>query len=1010
MRRKVFLLILLLSVLIGGLAMAFLKSLSPTRPLIYGYCLAEDAIVNPVMEDELRLLDYLILNACRLDDVGRLTPFYDKSLIDLALRYRVKLILMVNSEALHWPMDTLGDAITDPSNRDRFIDDLITELNTRGYSGISFDLQDLGGPISGVSFLKEAYQKFHEKGYEVLVILRPSDAKTLTLEFQDFLDHAILLTFPENPLEMPQGAINQTLSTLPLPREKLVVALGSFGKNLEEATGDYGNTMGFSQFLALAKKTGADIQWRGEMDGLSFYYSEAGKNLIAWFLDAPAAYNTARNLVGQNLAGYAVWGIGLEDPSIWQIVRCLEEREFPDPMSLSRIPYPSQIDHSGEGDILQIMSPPMEGQRKMVLDEHGYIREVALITCPHSLSLVKCGAPGAKQILLTFDDGPDPRYTPRVLDILKEEEIKAVFFVIGRHGLLYPNLLKRIYEEGHEIGNHTFNHKNPAKTSAFRLKLELEAAQLVIQSTTGRSTILYRPPENKGLSHSLSADIAPSHRAQELGYVIVDQSIDPLDWTRAEPETIVERILSEVESGHTILLHDGGGDRENTVRALPLLIEALRDRGFSFVTPSSLLDRTRDDIMPPVNTSDNLLLEYAQTVFCIIRGFYIGFTWACLFATAVGIFRLFFLILFALRHYRRKPRFSTERPRVSVIIPAYNEEEMIYEAVRSVIDNDYPDFEIIVVDDGSTDNTGRIVLEAFGHDRRVHLITQDNCGKASALNVGVNASNGKIVLAMDGDTSLDRKALSLLVAYFEDPTVGAVSGNVRVRNRHSPLTLFQHIEYVTGFNLERRAFSELNCITVVPGAIGAWQRESIVKAGGFKSDTLAEDADLTMTLLRQGDRVIYEQNAIAYTEVPIDLKSLINQRFRWCYGTLQCLWKHRGALLNPRLKSLGFVALPHIWLFQYGFQTLSPLIDMFFITSLMVGNIVHPALFYLAFFLIDLVASLTAFNLGKEEPRPLFWLFLQRVAYRFLMVFVVVRSLVFALKGEPVGWGKAHRR
>ena len=201
-----------------------------------------------------------------------------------------------------------------------------------------------------------------------------------------------------------------------------------------------------------------------------------------------------------------------------------------------------------------------------------------------------------------------------------------------------------------------------------------------------------------------------------------------------------------------------------------------------------------------------------------------------------------------------------------MLIPGYNEETVICRTIESVLASDYEHFEVIFVDDGSADNSYELARARFADEPRLTCIRKENGGKSSALNCGLEAAKGEIFIAIDADTLFDKNAIRLMARYFQDPTVAAVSGNVKVGNRRGLLTTWQHCEYVTGFNLERRAYSELNCITVVPGAIGAWRTAAVREVGGFQTDTLAEDADLTLSLLEKGYRIEFEEDAKAYTE------------------------------------------------------------------------------------------------------------------------------------------------
>jgi peptidoglycan-N-acetylglucosamine deacetylase len=264
-----------------------------------------------------------------------------------------------------------------------------------------------------------------------------------------------------------------------------------------------------------------------------------------------------------------------------------------------------------------------------------------------------------------------------------------------------------------------------------------------------------------------------------------------------------------------------------------------------------------------------------------------------------------------------------------------------------------------------------------------------------------------------------------LARCFVDPKIGAVAGNAKVGNRINTVTRWQALEYITAQNLDRRAFASLNCITVVPGAVGAWRKSLLESAGGFSSDTLAEDQDLTLRVRKLGYKIGYEETAIAWTEAPDTLKGLSKQRFRWSFGTLQCMWKHKGALFNPRYGSLGLIAMPNVWVFQILFPLISPAMDLLMLWSLLtaaINRLEHGAeynasnlkqvLFYYALFLlVDWSASAFAFVLEKREQWSLlWWLFIQRFGYRQVMYGVMVKSVVAAGRGGLVGWGKLERK
>jgi cellulose synthase/poly-beta-1,6-N-acetylglucosamine synthase-like glycosyltransferase len=309
----------------------------------------------------------------------------------------------------------------------------------------------------------------------------------------------------------------------------------------------------------------------------------------------------------------------------------------------------------------------------------------------------------------------------------------------------------------------------------------------------------------------------------------------------------------------------------------------------------------------------------------------------------------------------------------------------------------------------------------------VAVYKKQNGGKAAALNYGWQRSKGEVIIALDADTLFEPETIGALAHRFADPRIGAVAGNAKVGNRINVVTKWQALEYVTSQNFDRRAFASLNCITVVPGSVGAWRRQVLEEAGGFSPDTLAEDQDLTIQVRKLGYTIGYEENAIGLTEAPDSLRNLAKQRYRWSFGTLQCMWKHKSVLLNPRYGAFGFIAMPNVWIFQVFFPLISPLMDLMFIWTMamaLVTSLEHQkeyahtptnlneVLFYYALFLaVDWFGAFAAFLMEKrEEKRLLGWLFIQRFGYRQVMYWVMVRSVVSALRGALVGWGKLERK
>jgi len=371
------------------------------------------------------------------------------------------------------------------------------------------------------------------------------------------------------------------------------------------------------------------------------------------------------------------------------------------------------------------------------------------------------------------------------------------------------------------------------------------------------------------------------------------------------------------------------------------------------------------------------------------------------------------LLLLGRRTHRRRAAGRSWGPPVtepvSVVVPAYNERQGIAAAVRSLAGADHlGGVEVVVVDDGSTDGTGDIV-QALALPN-VRLLRLPNGGKPRALNAGVAAARHDLIVMVDADTVFAPDAVGWLVQPFADPTVGAVAGNLKVGNRGRAVARWQHIEYVVGFNLERRFYDALECIPTVPGAIGAFRRAALADAGGMSADTLAEDTDLTMTLLRLGWRVVYEDRARAWTEVPATLPELFRQRLRWTYGTIQAMWKHRRSMGERGASGrFGRLCLPILAAFGVGVPLLSPVVDAFLLYALFMLDAAATAAVCLVMLGVQLLTALVAFRLDGERPGPLWELPLQQLVLRHLLLAVLVTSGVVALTGGRLRWRKPTR-
>ncbi len=613
-------------------------------------------------------------------------------------------------------------------------------------------------------------------------------------------------------------------------------------------------------------------------------------------------------------------------------------------------------------------------------------------------------------VALTFDDGPDPRWTPAVLDVLRREDVSATFFVTGAAAAEHPELVRRLLDEGHEIGLHTWTHSELSGQPAWRARLELSLTQLAVARATGRTTALVRPPYSSTAQAVSPADRAVLERAAEDGFVVVLADRDPRDWSSPGSAAVVAGGGPGASTaGAVVLLHDGGGNRADTVAALPDLIADYRGKGFSFTTVSGGLGLSPTAAVRPAGA---FAVAEGQVLVAAVRGsgwLVDAVNLLVLPLAALMLLRTVLVLALAGRHVRT----STARvgegdwtPPVSVIVPAYNEAVGIEAAVRSLVASTYKgELEVVVVDDGSTDGTAELAraLDLPG----VTVVSQANGGKAAALAAGTRLARHDLLVMLDGDTVFEAETIRWIVQPLRDPRVGAVSGNTKVGNRKGLLGRWQHLEYVMGFNLDRRMLDLFGCIPTVPGASGAFRRQALDAAGGMSLDTLAEDTDITMAITRAGYRVVYEERARAWTEAPLTWRDLWRQRYRWSYGTLQCVWKHRGAVRERN--ALGLIGIPYMLTVQVLLALLSPLVDVFALYGLLFGDGLHVALFWGGFQLLGLVSAAYALRLDNESLKPLWVLPLQQLVYRQLMYLVVISSVVAALSGIHLPWHKLER-
>ena len=618
-------------------------------------------------------------------------------------------------------------------------------------------------------------------------------------------------------------------------------------------------------------------------------------------------------------------------------------------------------------------------------------------------------------IALTFDDGPDPLWTPRVLEILAKHRARATFFVVGAQVARNPGLTRQLLRQGHELGVHTFTHPQLARLPSWRRRLEYAQTQDTVAYTTGVTTPLVRLPYSSGVDAVDDSEWAVSREAGRWGYLPIFNDVDSRDWARPGVASIVHDATPEGDSGAVVLMHDGGGDRAQTLTALDRLIPSLQKRGYRFTTVSEGLGGAVPDLDRGRDPSQAQVVRGAVLVWGVtITDWAMRVLWFLLVVVGVlTLARTLLMFAIALRHARRRraPAWSWGAPvttPVTVVVPAFNERDTIAATVRSLAASTHPGVEVLVVDDESSDGTADVVRRLDLPSVRVVQVPAG--GKAAALNAGLALARHPIVVMVDADTVVPPDAIGRLVQPFADPSVGAVAGNVKVGNRRGLIGRWQHIEYVIGFNLDRRLYDALGCMPTVPGALGAYRRDAVRQAGGLSRATLAEDTDLTMALHRAGWRVVYEETAVARTEAPSTLGDLWRQRYRWSYGTMQAMWRHRRSIVERGASGrFGRRGLPFIALFTVLLPLCGPVLDVFAIYGLVFLDRAETAVAWLAVLVIQVVTAVLAFRLDREPLRPLWALPIQQVVYRQVMYLVLLHSAATALSGGHLKWQKLRR-
>ncbi|MFZ1576596.1 MAG: glycosyltransferase [Chromatiaceae bacterium] len=943
-----------------------------------------------------------------------------------------------------WQPEAVETLLTGPlAQQELLAANLVVALQEIGAAGVLIDWQQIDPHYREAltALLARVAAALHANDLELWLSV-PARRQLSLLDLEPLAAHVdrfVAALYDENAELSPPGPVasqaffNGWLDTLVKgygAPSQWVIGIGAYGYDWREGE-EEASLISFADAMARASRSAqAELAFDPPTRNPRFDYTDQATVHRIWFLDAVTFLNQLTASRASQVGGIAIFRLGTEDPDIWPVLGFDTAKPLP-PENLAQLETLSPgeaMAHIGKGSLISIDDQRADGLRRVTWGQDnlgGILANARYEKFPGYLTLVHEGAGPRDAVAITFDDGPDPKWTPALLDILKAEGVRATFFLIGANMEEHPELVQRIIREGHLIGVHTYTHPNIAKVSEERAMLELNATQRLTESITGLSTILFRPPYNADTNPHSTEELVPIQIAQNLGYLTVTEDIDTEDWDQPGVDVMLDRVRKgRQEGGGIVLLHDAGGDRSQTVEALPEIIHYLKVRGDTILPLPEILGIPAAQLMPPLPANQQPIIRMISDGGFEIIHAVSNFLWTLLIlATALTILKTLMVAGLALRSRRAGclARAASQWPSaecppescppVSVLVAAYNEAKVIRQTLKTLLATGYPGpMEVIVVDDGSRDGTGDIVAAMARDDDRIRLVRQVNLGKARALIKGLQEVRHGIVVSLDADTQFQPDTITELVRPFADPRVGAVSGRARVGNLETLFARFQALEYSCGFNLDRRAYDQLNCITVVPGAVSAFRLDAIRAAGGISTDTLAEDTDLTLSLHRQGYRIRYAPQAVAWTEAPETARTFARQRFRWAFGTLQCLWKHRDLLFALRHGALGWFSLPNAWFFNFVLVAIGLLVDVVLLAAL----ILNPTnlLLYIYFFTFiasDMLLAAVAYWIEREPLRQVWLILPMRIIYRPVFNYAVAKAILKALKGVWVGWGKLDR-
>ncbi|MDX1779740.1 MAG: glycosyltransferase [Thalassovita sp.] len=907
----------------------------------------------------------------------------------------------------------------------RFFTDLETLSLTNVDGGLCLDLSNHSDfPAESLAPVIRAMRaKLAPEGLQSCLIGRAEAGFWAARDLMDLVDHAVALGFrapiaPSEPIA-PQAWLETSLPRVQdqIRPDSLSIAYATFGEAWASGS-RLPERVTFAEAMLRTHLHGGGSGFSADPGNTAIRYLDSNRRINqVWLSDAAAIHNAHQIVPG---APVVLWPIGYEDPAVWPLLQPTGADADVQSAIATAISLADHAVVEGSGPFSNIIAAAAPGQRAVTLSSDRIVSQTYQdVPQPHRIGFF--GADGnAARLALTFQNLGSARAIRELLDLLDTRNLKATFFLSTQDVLDHSASIPQLIKAGHMIGTQIAPRPSQNLLSITSNRVRNNITQHYLAHQYGYRAVFVQNPSRFGRLPGDKAVLGQLQDLQKRGYLPVHASL-AAPFGPFETNTYLDRVRETalVQPVNVMRFDFSRANDQQTLDRLPGILDALMREGFLFETLEQMAGLQPGQAlyadMPERPWRDEITYN-------VMRAGWIGIQNTILLLALIVALRSPAYLLLALFRRARYPVDETFTPAVTVIIPAFNEATTIERSIRSALESDYPNFEVVVIDDGSTDDTASLVVDNFLSDPRVSLWSGANHGKWFAENLAMGVSETPIVIVVDADTLIAPDAIRLLVQPFKDERVGAVAGTVEIGNRDNFLTACQVIEYLHTQHVIRRAYETFNGIIVVPGAIGAWRMSAIRRAGGVSGETVTEDADLTVAVHRAGYRVAYQPTARSYTEAPNTVHGFLRQRLRWSFGMFQVSWKHKRSILEGL--PVGFISIIDAVWYALVTSLIYPFVDVVLVTGLaywlhafvtegaagFTGFPIRASLAFVILAAAEFTNALAAFAFARRfEWKLLLIVPLLRFGYRQMLYISSIQAISRALVGRLSGWNKIVR-